>query len=49
MQIEDEKWAIFWCDLLKPVIFKELETCENHAYLVSLDETPCLLPNGQLR
>ena len=47
MQINDEKWAIFWLDLLKPIIFKELETGENHAHLVSLAATPCLLPNGQ--
>ena len=25
MDKEQEKWAIFWCDLLSPVIYEEIE------------------------
>ena len=26
MKAKDEKWAIFWCGLLHPILFEEIET-----------------------
>lgn len=46
MRSRDEKWAIFWCSLLRPVIFDEIEPDQTHRYLKKLSEEEHLLPNG---
>ena len=43
----DEKWAIFWCNLLRPVIFQEIEKAEINQYLKSLSEHEHLFPDGR--
>jgi transposase InsO family protein len=45
---EAEKWAIFWCDLLKPLIFGEIEAEATNRFLKDLAETEVLFPNGQI-
>ena len=48
MDKETEKWAIFWCDLLKPLIFGEIEAEATNRFLKDLAETEVLFPNGQI-
>ena len=42
---QQELKALFWCDLLRPIIFDEIEE-HPHAYLVQLSQKECLFPNG---
>lgn len=46
MRSKDEGWALFWCELLHPVIFEEIEEAEVNRYLKSLCETEYLFPDG---
>jgi putative transposase len=46
MRSKDERWALFWCELLHPVIFEEIEQAELNRYLKSLCETEYLFPDG---
>ncbi|WP_169704258.1 hypothetical protein [Candidatus Kuenenia stuttgartiensis] len=32
MKSKDEKWALFWCNLLHPVIFGEIEKEQNNLF-----------------
>ncbi|MDX2504828.1 MAG: DDE-type integrase/transposase/recombinase, partial [Gammaproteobacteria bacterium] len=43
---QQEFKALFWCDLLRPILFDELEDQHPHAYLVQLSQKECLFPNG---
>ena len=36
MDKEQEKWAIFWCDLLSPVIYDEIEPQLTNRFLKQL-------------
>ena len=49
MDKEQEKWAIFWCDLLKPLIFGEIDEEATNRFLKDLAEEPVLFPDGQIR
>jgi len=49
MDSKDETWAIFWCSLLHPVLFREIEPDETHRYLKKLSEQDSLFPNGKKR
>ncbi|MCF6155186.1 MAG: hypothetical protein E3K36_08025 [Candidatus Brocadia sp.] len=33
MKSKDKKWALFWCKLLHPVIFGEIEKRQTNQYL----------------
>ena len=44
----DEKWAIFWCDLLKPVIFGDIEAEGIHSFLKQIAQEDVVFPNGKL-
>lgn len=46
MRSKDERWALFWCELLHPVIFEEIEEVEVNCYLKSLCEREYLFPDG---
>jgi hypothetical protein len=46
MKAKDEKWAVFWCGLLRPVIFGEVAAKEVHAHLRSLSQQECVFPDG---
>jgi putative transposase len=46
---EQEKWAIFWCDLLKPLIFGEIDKEATNRFLKDLAEEQVLFPDGQIR
>lgn len=48
MHQKEEKWAIFWCDLLKPIIFEEIEEEGIHQFLQKTAETAVVFPNGRV-
>ncbi len=43
---QQELKALFWCDLLRPIIFDELQDMHPHAYLVQLSQKECVFPDG---
>ncbi|MHC4453746.1 MAG: helix-turn-helix domain-containing protein [Planctomycetota bacterium] len=47
MNKKDEKWRLFWCNLLHPVIFSELEDGQTNQYLKSLCNQEYLFPDGK--
>lgn len=49
MDKEQEKWAIFWCDLLRPLIFGEIDKEATNRFLKDLAAEPMLFPDGQIR
>jgi len=48
MKQNDEKWAIFWCDLLKPIIFSDIEPEGVQAYLKTLAIKEVCYPNDRM-
>ncbi len=49
MSPNDEEWAVFWCSLLGPVIFGEVEEHDVWAFLRSLTKRKVLCPDGVRR
>lgn len=49
METQDEKWGLFWCHLLHPIIFGEIAKEEEHAYMRSLSTQEVLFPDGRLK
>ena len=47
MSPEQEQWALFWCHMLHPVIFAEVQGREVNGFLKGLAETVCVFPNGK--
>lgn len=47
MNEHDQKWAIFWCSLLRPVIFGEIESQEVNQHLKDLSKEEVLFPDGR--
>ena len=43
---KDETWALFWCSLLHPVLFGEVEAHEVAAFLRRLAGEERTFPNG---
>jgi len=46
---EQEKWAIFWCDLLKPLIFNEVDEQDTNRFLKTLAKESILFPDGRIK
>lgn len=46
MKKKDEKWVIFWCDLLKPIIFGEIDSRSVNKFLKELSSKEHLFPDG---
>jgi putative transposase len=44
---EQEKWAIFWCDLLSPVIYGEIEPEATNQFLKQKAKEPVQYPDGR--
>jgi putative transposase len=44
---EQEKWAIFWCELLTPIIYEEIEPELTNRYLKVLAKTKTRFPDGR--
>ncbi len=49
MDKEQEKWAIFWCELLRPIIYDEIEPELTNQYLKKLTKVKTRFPDGRLR
>ena len=48
MDKEQEKWAIFWCELLTPVIYDEIEPKLTNQFLKVLAKTKTRFPDGRV-
>lgn len=48
MDKEQEKWAIFWCDLLSPVIYEEMEPELTNRFLKQLADKQITFPDGRI-
>ncbi len=48
MDKEQEKWAIFWCDLLSPVIYEEIEPELTNRFLKQLAGKRIRFPDGRI-
>ncbi len=49
MKSKDQQWAIFWCTLLRPVLFGEVEKAQTNHYLKRLTKKEFLFPDGTRR
>jgi len=49
MQEKDEKWALFWCGLLREAIYGEIPARKIHAHLRELSRKEVLFPDGVRR
>ena len=49
MDKEQEKWAIFWCDLLSPVIYGEIEPELSNRFLKQTADKQIRFPDGRIR
>jgi putative transposase len=47
MEKQEEKWALFWCDLLRPVIFEEIEPEGINRFLKNLAGEEVVFPDGR--
>lgn len=47
MRKEDERWALFWCHLLHPVIFGKVQKREINRHLRKLCQKEVVFPDGQ--
>ena len=47
MKQKDEKWALFWCDLLHPVLFDEVEPEQIQDFLKELSQKEMVFPGGR--
>ena len=45
---EQEKWAIFWCDLLTPVIYGEIEPEATNQFLKQKAKQTLRYPDGRI-
>ncbi len=48
MKAKDEKWALFWCDLLHPILFDEIDASETNQYLKRLAQKDVRYPDGRV-
>ncbi len=48
MDKEQQKWAIFWCDLLTPVIYEEIEPELTNRFLKQLAGKRIRFPDGRI-
>ena len=49
MNKKQEKWAIFWCDLLSPIIYEEIEPEKTHQFLKALARKAVRFPDGHIK
>jgi len=48
MNAKDEKWAVFWCGLLHPIFFEEVDRSQTNLYLKQLAQTKVVFPDGRV-
>lgn len=49
MNQKEEKWAIFWCDLISPIIFGEIKKGEISKFLKEIAEKEVVFPDGEVK
>ena len=49
MDKEQEKWAIFWCELLSPLIFGQIDEQATNRFLKNLAQKPTRFPDGRIK
>ena len=49
MDKKQEQWAIFWCDLLSPVIYEEIEPEDVGSFFKQIAEKEMLFPDGRIK
>ncbi len=49
MDKNNEQWAVFWCDLLRPIIYSEISPEETTRYLKTLAQKPVVYPDGKCK
>lgn len=49
MNEKDQTWAVFWCSLLRPILFEEIHPSRTNSFLKQLAQKKVRFPNGQLR
>ncbi len=49
MKQKQEKWAIFWCDLLSEIIYLEIHPEQTHQKLSELSSKEVLFPDGEVK
>ena len=47
MSEKDQQAALFWCSLLRPLLFKKIEEKEANQYLQEIAKEEILFPNGE--
>ena len=48
MKQKDEKWALFWCDLLHPLLFDEVDPEQTQDFLKELCQKEIVFPGGRM-
>jgi putative transposase len=48
MKPKDEKWALFWCDLLHLILFGEVEPEQTQDFLRELSQKEVVYPGGRI-
>ena len=46
MRDQDQAWALFWCSLLHPILFGEIEASDVNRELKKIAQKEVLFPNG---
>ncbi len=46
MPDQDERWIVFWCSLLGPILLEQVPAGERRRFLKELSQKEILLPNG---
>lgn len=46
MRRQDEEWAVFWCSLLHPVLFGDIDPADTQRFLKALAQQEQVFPNG---
>jgi len=49
MKDKDQEWAIFWCGLLRPVLYGDVMPAEVNGFLKELAQQEVTFPNGRRR
>lgn len=49
MDKKQEKWAIFWCDLLSAIIYEQIEPEQTHQMLKQIASEPVKFPDGKVK
>lgn len=47
MKPKEEKWSVFWCGLLHPILFEEIDASETNQYLKKLAQKEVVFPDGR--